>query len=307
MQLLQEKSLAVRVGNCSWTEKTLIQSGEFYPKSVNTAEERLRYYSSKFDVVEVDSSYYAIPAMRTVNLWAERTPSGFLFHIKAYGPLTGHGADYRSLPREVRDIIPAESLQKKRIYIKDREILRVLFRLFKVALKPLAETDKLGIIVFQYPPFFVYKKQNLDFIIFCKEMMDNFRIGVEFRHGSWLAENRREETFRFLRENDLVYITADEPQYGTMATVPFVPEATSDIAYLRLHGRNKENWLKRGIETSERYNYFYAHDELKSLVPAISTLSKKAHSVYVMFNNCHLGFSIRNSFTMKELVEKNSN
>jgi uncharacterized protein YecE (DUF72 family) len=297
--------MAIRIGNCSWTEKTLIQSKEFYPKGVSTAEERLRYYSNNFDVVEVDSSYYAIPSVKTAGLWAERTLQGFIFHIKAYGPLTGHSADLRSLPQEARDLIPTESIKDNRITVKDRQALKTIFSIFREALKPLTSSGKLGIIVFQYPPYFLYKAQNLDYILFCREMMNNFRIGVEFRHGSWLTEKRREEIFRFLRENDLIYISADEPQYGTMATIPFVPEATADIAYIRLHGRNKKNWLRRGIETSERYNYLYSDDELRSFIPAIRGLNEKAEAVHVMFNNCHGGFSISNSVAIKKMIEEN--
>lgn len=295
--------MPVRVGNCSWTEKTLIQSKEFYPAGVSTAEERLRYYSENFDVVEVDSSYYAIPSLRTVNLWAERTPPGFIFHLKAYGPLTCHSADLVSMPVELRDMIPTESLKEKRIYLKNREALAEAFRIFKSTLMPLKTAERLGVIVFQYPPYFVFKKENLDYILFCKEKMEGFLVGIEFRHGSWLEEKTRKEVFHFLQKNDLIYITADEPQYGTLATVPFVPEATSDTAYLRFHGRNKQNWLKRGIETSERYNYLYSGEELRSFVPAIRELTKKAKTVHAMFNNCHMGFSIRNSREMKKMLK----
>lgn len=294
--------MAIRTGSCSWTEKTLIKSREFYPKGTTTAEERLRYYSGIFDVVEVDSSYYAIPSEHTAGLWAERTPENFMFHLKAYGPLTGHSTELPSIPHEIRDKISAESLGKKRITIKDRETLAEIFRLFKKALIPLRSADKLGIVVFQYPPFFMHSTENMDYILFCKEMMADLTIGIEFRHGSWLAENRRKEVFTFLIKNGLTYIAADEPQYGTMATIPFVPEATSDISYIRLHGRNRESWLKRGIDTSERYNYLYSEDELKSFVEPVRKLKGKTKTTHVMFNNCHGGFAMRNALRMKQLL-----
>lgn len=296
--------MAVRIGSCSWTEKTLIQSREFYPEGTSTAEERLRYYSNVFDVVEVDSSYYAIPSLRTVGLWADRTPPDFIFHIKAYGLLTGHAVDLRSMPQEIRDMLPAETLKENRISVKEREPLETVFKLFKASLGPLIKSDRLGIVVFQYPPFFVYKKENLDYILFCKDMMGDLRIGIEFRHGSWLTENKKKEVFDLLGKNDLVYIAADEPQYGTMATVPFIPEATSDTAYLRLHGRNKNNWLKRGIETSGRYNYLYSEDELRSFIPSIRELNRRTKNLHIMFNNCHGGFAIRNSLGMKQMLKE---
>ena len=291
-------------GSCSWTEKSLIKSREFYPKGVNTAEERLRYYSSTFDVVEVDSSYYAIPSIEMVSRWAERTPPGFLFHIKAYALLTGHSADLKTIPPEVRDTLSADSLKRDRIALRDKKSLQTAFRLFKKALNPLAETDKAGVVVFQYPPYFACEPRNLEYILFCRDMMKAFRIGVEFRHGSWLTPDRRDGVFSFLRENEITYITADEPGYGNLSTVPFIPRATTDIAYFRLHGRNKETWLKKGIETSLRYDYLYSDEELKSFVPSLMEIDSVAAKTFVMFNNCHLGYSMKNALRLREMMKK---
>lgn len=294
----------VRIGSCSWTEKTLIQSREFYPKGVNTAEARLRYYAGKFDVVEVDSSYYAIPSEMTVSLWAERTPPEFLFHIKAYAPLTGHSTDLRSIPSGVRDMLSTESLKGSHVTLKDRGTLKETFRLFSDALKPLTEARKAGIVVFQYPPYFVHKPQNLDYILFCREMMKDFSIGVELRHGSWLTTDRRETVFSFLKNHAITYIAADEPQYGNLSTVPFIPRTTADIAYFRLHGRNKTNWFKKDIETTLRYDYLYSDEELKGFVPSIMEADKRAKETFVMFNNCHLGFAMKNALRLRDIMKK---
>jgi uncharacterized protein YecE (DUF72 family) len=291
-------------GSCSWTEKSLIKSREFYPQGVNTAEERLRYYSNIFDVVEVDSSYYAIPTRDLVNRWAERTPPGFLFHIKAYALLTGHGADLKTVPPEVRDMCTTDSLRKDRVTLRDKKSLQIAFRVFREAISPLAGTHKAGVVVFQYPPYFVYQPRNLEHILFCQEMMEGFRIGVEFRHGSWFTPERRGGVFSFLREHGITYITADEPQYGNLSTVPFLPYVTSDIAYFRLHGRNKETWFKKGIETSLRYDYLYSDEELKGLIPSLRKVDKAAAKTFVMFNNCHLGYSMKNALRLREMMKK---
>jgi uncharacterized protein YecE (DUF72 family) len=293
----------IHIGSCSWTEKSLIKSREFYPKGVSTAEQRLRYYASNFDVVEVDSSYYAIPAEKTVVQWAERTPRDFIFHIKAYALLTGHSADLRAIPPEVRDMLPAESLKKDRVALKEKGPLEAAFRLFREALRPLAETGKAGIVVFQYPPFFAYRTQNLDYILLCRELMKGFGIGVEFRHGSWLTPGTGGSVFSFLRENGITYIAADEPQYGNLSTAPFVPEVTTEIAYFRLHGRNRENWFKRGGETSLRYDYLYSDEELREFITPVGEAAKKAKETYVMFNNCHLGYSMKNALRLREMMK----
>ncbi len=294
----------IRVGTCSWTEKTLIQSGEFYPGNINTSEARLRYYSEHFDTVEVDSTYYALPDRKTAYLWAERTPDNFLFHIKAYGVLTGHGVDPKTLPKDIAEGLPEKERNRKHIYIKEPSILDEISKRFREFLTPLIKSNKIGVIVFQFPPWFQYKKSNFDFMLECKNKMKDLQVAVEFRHGSWLEPVRRKSLFDFLRENNLTYITADEPQYKTQATIPFVPEATTEIAYIRFHGRNKENWLKKGIETSLRYSYEYSDIELKGFIPAIYSLSKKTKLTCAMFNNCHGGFAIRNALMLKRFINE---
>jgi uncharacterized protein YecE (DUF72 family) len=293
----------IQIGTCSWTEKSLIQSGEFYPGGVKTAEGRLRYYADKFNTVEVDSTYYAIPDKRTTYLWADRTPENFIFHIKVYGALTGHGIDPKTLPRDIFNLIPEKDRVERYIYIKEPSILDIIAERFKEVLAPLKRTNKLGVLVFQFPPWFHYKTANIDYIIGCKELMKGMPIAVEFRHGSWLTSDSLDSTLNFLRENRIIYITADEPQYGNLATVQFIPDATTEIAYFRFHGRNKENWLKKGIETTLRFAYLYSEHELRAFIPSLKDVDKKAHVTYAMFNNCHGGFAMKNALRMKELLK----
>jgi uncharacterized protein YecE (DUF72 family) len=304
MDFQRGKSMSdIRVGTCSWAEKSLIESGEFYPKGAASAEERLRFYASRFDTVEVDSAYYAIPAARTTRLWAERTPGNFLFHVKVYGALTGHGTDPRTLPKALRELLPAAEKEKRNIHIKEPELLKAVADAFTASLDPLRAAGKLGFLVFQFPPWFWYKAADLDYILNCKELMGGLPIAVEFRHGSWLTEQQREKVFTFLHDNDITYIAADEPQYGTLATVPFLPEVTTDTAYFRLHGRNREAWLKKGVETSERYDYLYSAPELRDFAEAAKRVSEKAGKVFVMFNNCHAGHAMWNALELMKIMD----
>jgi uncharacterized protein YecE (DUF72 family) len=292
----------IRTGTCSWAEKSLIASGDFYPRGVRTAEERLRHYSSRFDTVEVDSTYYAIPRAQTAALWAARTPGGFTFHIKVYGALTGHGIDPGTLPRELRGALTGRDREKPYIYVKEPSLISVMSDALIEALRPLREAGKLGVMVFQYPPWFQFSTKNLDYILTSKENMKGLPAAVEFRHGSWLTREKRDSVFRFMRENQLTYVTADEPQYGDLKTVPFLPEATTDTAYFRLHGRNRTNWLKKGIETSLRYDYLYSDSELRDFVPSMESVNRRAKETYVMFNNCHGGFAMRNAAGLREII-----
>jgi uncharacterized protein YecE (DUF72 family) len=296
----------LHIGTCSWTERTLIQSSEFYPKEAQTAESRLRYYSERFDTVEVDSSYYAIPDRRTTYLSVNRTPENFIFHIKVYGALTGHGIDPKTLPEDIQSTLPEKDKGQPRIYVKEPSVYNTIADRFKEALYPLMGAGKLGILVFQFPPWFQYKTENLDYILRCKQIMGRMQIAVEFRHGSWLTPDKQDTVFHFLRKNQITYIVADEPQYGSLATVPFLPQLTTDTAYFRFHGRNKENWLKKGIETSLRFDYKYSDEELEEFLPAVRSIEKRAKVVYAMFNNCHSGFAMKNALRLKELVKEQS-
>ena len=292
----------IRIGTSSWTEKTLIQSGEFYPCDVKTAEGRLRYYASQFDTVEVDSTYYAIPDRRNTSLWVDRTPENFVFHIKAFGALTGHGIDTKTLPKDIFNILPIKDKAENRIYIKEAFLLRTIADRFREALHPFQRVNKLGVMVFQYPPWFHYGTRNMDYILACKEFVQGLPVAVEFRHGSWLTSDVKDSVFHFLTTNQITYIPADEPQYGNLATIPFIPQLTTDIAYFRFHGRNRENWFKKGVETSLRYAYLYSDNELKEFTPSIRNVDKRAKVTYAMFNNCHGGFAMRNAMRLKEIT-----
>ncbi len=127
---------------------------------------------------------------------------------------------------------------------------------------------------------------------------------VEFRNGSWLLPSRTDELFSLLREKRIACVTADEPRYGSQATVPFIPAATTAVAYFRFHGRNRENWLKKGLETSLRYDYLYSDEELAGFVPHLLSSSEKTQVVYAMFNNCHGASAVRNARRLKEMLKE---
>jgi uncharacterized protein YecE (DUF72 family) len=193
----------IHIGTCSWTEKSLIQSGEFYPQEVKTAEGRLRYYASQFDTVEVDSTYYALPDKKNTSLWIDRTPVNFIFHIKAYGALTGHGIDPKILPRDIFNILPEKDKTGDRIYVKEPLLLKTIADRFLEALRPLQSVNKLGVMVFQYPPWFHYSVRNMDSVMANKELMDGLPMAVEFRHGGWLAPDVQDTVFHFLTKNHI--------------------------------------------------------------------------------------------------------
>src|SRR5689334_19580718 len=125
----------ILVGTSSWTDKTLIESGKFYPKTATTPEDRLRYYASQFPIVEVDSSYYGIPSIENAQRWVERTPTGFVFNIKTYRLFTRHQTPVISLGKEIRENLGEVS--KKNVYEKDLPpaLVKKLWRQFREVLE----------------------------------------------------------------------------------------------------------------------------------------------------------------------------
>jgi uncharacterized protein YecE (DUF72 family) len=294
----------ILVGTSSWTDPTLIQSGRFYPAWAKTAEARLQFYASQFPLVEVDSSYYAMPAEKVAGLWVTRTVDGFTFDIKAFRLFTLHPTPLASLPGDIRDSLAARAGSKPSIYLRDvpDELVAELWRRFESALLPLDSAGKLGVVLFQFPPWFYPGNEQRQHILACKERLPQYRMAVEFRHNSWLNEKNRERTVAFLKEHDLPFVCVDEPQ-GFKSSVPPVVEATSDIGIVRFHGRNKETWEKKGISAAQRFDYLYTENELGEWVPRIRDIASKTRQMHVLFNNCYEDKAVTNARQMKTMVE----
>lgn len=289
----------IRVGTCSWTDPTLISCGRFYPESVRSAEARLQYYASQFDLVEIDSTYYALPSEKNSYAWAQRTADDFVFDIKAFRLFTHHPTPVNSLPKTVRRELPPELRERENIYYRDlpSEPLDQLWKTFESAILPLDSAGKLGVVLFQFPPWFYPGSQQLDYIERCKEKLPQYRLAIEFRNNIWLSEKNRGRTFDFLRRNNLPFVCVDEPQ-GFKSSVPPVTEATSDIAIVRFHGRNRETWEKKGIGPAERFNYLYTEEELKPWTEKIQELANQTRELHVLFNNCYQDKAVVNARQM---------
>jgi uncharacterized protein YecE (DUF72 family) len=294
---------AILTGTCSWTDKTLIESG-WYEGDANNAEQRLALYASRFPIVEVDSTYYSLPSERTAELWAERTPTEFTFDAKAYRLLTQHPGQIKSLPKSVREILPSESAEKHNLYLKDlpAEAVEEIWTMFRQGLMPLHSAGKLGVVLFQFPNWFFPSRESRAYMSTIQERLPEYKVAVEFRHGSWLNEKNRERTLDFLRNEGLTYTSVDEPQ-GTRSSVPPVALATSDLAVVRFHGRRAETWDKSNVGVLERFKYLYNEDELQEWVPKIKGLASETREVHVLMNNCYSDFAVRNAADLATLLQ----
>jgi uncharacterized protein YecE (DUF72 family) len=293
--------MAILVGTASWTDKTLIDCGRFYPKEAKTPEARLRYYASIFPLVEVDSSYYGIPAPANANNWAERTPENFVFNVKAFRLFTGHQTDPKVLHKDIKEALGSG----KTLYYRSTppEIRAELWRRFIDAIAPLKAAGKLGLVHFQFPPWLMCDEEGHAHVEHCVEMMGGHSVSMEFRHWSWFNEANRLATMNFLRELGAVHTVVDGPQ-GFANSVPMLAETTNpDYALVRLHGRNVDTYnVKGAASAAERFDYDYPDQELKELAIEVIRLAYKVRNTHLIFNNCDEDKGQRNGITFMKML-----
>jgi uncharacterized protein YecE (DUF72 family) len=247
----------VRLGTCSWADEGLLKA--WYPRGTSTAEARLRYYADRFDTVEIDSTFYALPDPDVARRWAERTPDGFVFHAKAPKALTHHEPPERGRERAAAD--------------------------FRAALEPLELSGKLRCVLLQYHPRFKKSDEAKEELARLAPLFDPLIPLVEFRHRSWMEDDEQEDTLELLERHKLAYVSADSPATRATNVLPRVAAATHRIAYVRFHGRNWRTWNLRGARKSwERFDWQYTPEELAEWVGPIARLAEEAEEVYAMFN-----------------------
>ena len=289
----------IRVGTASWTDKTLIESG-WYPPEANNAEKRLRYYTRQFPLVEVDSSYYALPAEQTAAAWAHRSPKGFTFNIKAFSLFTQHPTRVAALPKDLRPAVEKAAAGKPNVYLKDVDpaVTNEAWERFLTALEPLRQTGRLGAILFQFPQWFVIGRARKEYILFAAERVAPRQVCIEFRNKTWMSEDNREETLKFLSDHQLPYVCVDEPQ-GYPSSVPPVLAATAPLAVVRMHGHS-DKWDSRNIQ--EKFRYRYPERELKEWAPKVRALAADADTTHVLFNNCYADDAQVNARQLADLL-----
>ena len=295
----------ILVGTASWTDKALIASGRFYPPEVKTPEERLRFYARQFPLVEVDSSYFALPMAHNANLWVERTPPSFVFDLKAFRLFTQHQTPPEALPKDIREALgPCE---KRKLYYRDLppELQEELWRRFLDGIAPLRQADRLGVVLFQFPPWFLPSRASYAHILSCQAHLPGFQLAIEFRNRAWLEPGRAADAMAFEREHGLAHVVVDEPQ-GFASSVPARWDVTCpDIAVVRLHGRNAETWERKGLQSSgARFNYLYDEDELRTLAGEVRRLSGRARQVHALFNNNYGDYAQRNALDFRRLMQE---
>ena len=276
----------VRIGTASWTDPEFIKAGWYPPDVKGDAEGRLRYYAEHFPMVEVNATFYALPTVATTEAWAARTPERFRFHVKAHQIISGHPSEPGRLPPPLRGL-PFTADARGRIRRPSRELRDAVIDSLLEAVGPLG--GKLGAILVQLPPYVVSgpdQRRELARII---DRLKPARTAVEFRHRSWAAPGEREAAAELLGERDAVWVVVDAPRIEAKNVMPPIVEVTSPaLAYLRLHGRNRETW-NTGRTVAERFDYVYTDEEMEEWIHPVLDMAERAQEVAVVFNNNSAG------------------
>ena len=240
--------------------------GTFYPNGMKSTD-FLPFYSQRFPVVEVNSTYYRIPPVRTLEQMERKTPAGFRFVVKLHQSMTHEGVSEESRVRE-----------------------------FLGVLEPLKRAGKYDGLLAQFPWGFRRTAANETHLDTLRARLGDEPLFAEFRHDSWAHPGLAD----WMRERRIGYCVVDEPQIrGLMPPITLV---TTDTAYVRFHGRNAETWW--GSAGGDRYDYNYSEGELKEWMEKVAKLAEQAKRTYLFFNNCHAGQAARNAKLMQELLKR---
>ncbi|MGQ9472636.1 MAG: DUF72 domain-containing protein [Candidatus Caldatribacteriaceae bacterium] len=289
------------IGTCSWTDRTLISEVNFYPPTVKTPTQRLQFYASIFNTVEVDSSFYTFIAEQNAQKWAERTPAQFLFNYKAFSLFTFHFTTRKNLPSFLLAELPPSWQWKDSLNARDlpQEFLRLGLQAFLSSLQPLQKAQKIGYLLFQFPPWFEKRADNVSYLEWLQEEIGDFPVAIEFRHRSWLKPEERKDTLTLLKRLRFAYVCVDEPQLPW--TVPPVVAHTVPFLVVRFHGRNAVSWQKKKASVWERFNYLYGEEELQKWANIIKS-QKEVERIFLLFNNCFRNYAVCNAQMMQKLL-----
>lgn len=279
----------IAVGLAGWGDHGIYPPG-------TPAGRKLALYAKQYAVVEVDSSFYAVPSAETVQRWTDETPDDFGFVVKAFQGMTGH--DRGNGRKALAKLLQGESLpSEERSGVLTQEQEAAMFNAFRRAIAPMERAGKLRAVLFQYPPWFHCTREHVETLRRAKALMGDVPVALEFRHRSWFAPEIQEKTLEFMKREGWMHSICDEPQAGS-GSVPLVPVATHpERTIVRFHGRNAAGWNASGSANwrAVRYLYDYSDAELAEWVEHLRELLEHTQEICVIFNNNSGGHGVENA------------
>ena len=269
----------ILVGTSSWADPGFVE--EWYPPGM-AARDRLGWYAQRFQTVEVNSTFYAVPDPGTVARWAQVTPEGFTFDVKLHRLLSRHHADLKSLPPGLRE--QADTQGRGRVVLTPRLEAGLIDAVLE-AVEPLRQANKLGAFLLQLTPAFSPKDNDLTELDSIVERLKPHTVAIELRNRGWVRDNRIQETLGWYEDRGAAWVAVDAPPGDHIPIMPPVDAVTNPkLAYMRMHGRNTDGYL-RGKSVAERFDWDYSEDELREIGRRVEGMAEQAGEVHALFNN----------------------
>jgi uncharacterized protein YecE (DUF72 family) len=286
----------IRIGTSSWADPEFVR--DWYPPKLPAAA-RLGWYAEHFDYVEVNSTFYAIPARKVVQRWDAETPANFLFDVKLHGLLSRHAVKIVSLPPDLRRY--AQSTPGGNLIVTS-QLERVVSERMLHELEPLREAGKLGVFLLQLSPAFSPRKHKLDELDHLASLFRDWRLAIELRNRNWLIDANRDATLSFFRDRHVALVLVDAPQSEHFTVMQTENQITnSKLAYMRLHGRNERAYIS-GRSVAERFNYDYSDQEIAEVAVRVRELAEDTEDVHVAFNNNHSFYAPKAALRLKAVL-----
>ncbi|MFL6514687.1 MAG: DUF72 domain-containing protein [Chthoniobacterales bacterium] len=278
----------ILVGTASWSDPGFVD--RWYPKKMK-AGDRLGWYAQHFDMVEVNSTFYAVPDVMAVQRWSAATPDDFMFDVKLHQLLSRHSTQAKLLPPEFQRRVKADEKGRVSLTAKlEEDITRVFLR----SLEPLRRDGKLGVLLLQLSPGFSPRKHKLEELEQLIAATRDYALAIELRNRNWVTPERLPETLEFLQRHQTAFVNVDAPAKEHFTIIPSEIDAVTapEVAYLRLHGRNADAYLT-GKTVATRFNYDYGAAEIEEVAERSRKLAEDAKQVHVVFNNNALDYAPR--------------
>ena len=287
----------ILIGTASWSDPGFVE--RWYPKKI-VAGERLAWYAQHFEMVEVNSTFYSVPDVRTVQRWCTSTPDKFILNVKLHQFFSFHSTSKKLLPPDLQRRAEADRNGKIKSTPELREQLMVGFL---AAISILRDEQKLGAFLLQLSPAFSPRQFQLDDLQSTIEMLREYRLAIELRNRNWLVGEQLESTIRFLQRNRVIFVNVDAPPSEHFTIIPSDLNETTNpkAAYLRLHGRNAHVYLT-GKTVAARFDYDYADAEIAEVAERAKKLARQADQTHVIFNNNNLDYAPRAALRLRAIL-----
>jgi uncharacterized protein YecE (DUF72 family) len=281
-----QRASPILVGTASWSDPGFVE--RWYPPKM-PAGERLLWYARHFEMVEVNSSFYAVPEKRLVERWRDATPNDFIFDLKVHRLLSRHAATLKSLPPDLQRLAEADGKGRVRLTPK---LERALLKEVIASVEPLLAANKFGAFLLQLSPAFSPRKHDLEELDEVLGELGSLGMAVELRNRNWTRAEELTKTLRFFRDHQTTLVLVDAPNEKHFTIMPSDLDEVTDrrLAYLRLHGRDPAAYL-RGKTVAERFYYDYSDEEISEVAQRAKKLAGKAEAVHIIFNNNALDFA----------------